>query len=317
MDLKPCPDHICNGGSGYWALTQMCGQDKLWMKPDAKVLLTLEDGTFCYCKCTPGQTYCYKPNCVSNMVNVMNQCSIDQLSYQQFVSMTGQVDPNPCQCPCPHQMCTFCDDPLVKDYVKQNCDESGWWPGYPIVMSAGGGQFCTCLCPDSQAKTMAIAVPEGEAPLLQHVEENDTILAAGLDLAWKPTKVKARTRSSTVTPVPAVALLAADRGITLIADQLVLADDGKLRPAFALYPGEILRGADGKGFVLDEVKRRDIYAAPLPFLATAFDPPDGQLSDRLLNINGFVVGDYSLQLFHTLGMIDRELLRLERQPVRT
>jgi hypothetical protein len=112
-------------------------------------------------------------------------------------------------------------------------------------------------------------------------------------------------------------LLAADRGITLIADQLVLADDGKLRPAFALYPGEILRGADGKGFVLDEVKRRDIYAAPLPFLATAFDPPDGQLSDRLLNINGFVVGDYSLQLFHTLGMIDRELLRLERQPVRT
>lgn len=316
MDLKPCSDDLCNSGSSYWALTQMCGQDKIWKpnpkNPDHHVMLVTDSGDFCYCSCTTNP-YCYNKNCIPNMVQVMHQCTIMQAGYQTFVTMpafTGQ-DPPDCQCPCPHIACTFCDDPIVKQYVAESCQTSYWWPGYPMVLSAGGGQFCTCLCPASSAKILAVAVPGGEARPIEQIAANELVMAAGLDLVWSPYPVRARTESQTIIPIPAVTIRHGEDGMTLAADQLVMAADGKLRPAHDLKVGEALRHADGGIILLDQVIAFSHDKVAPPFLALHLAPPDATLTGRLLSINGFIVSDYSLQLFASLGQVDRNLIRLE------
>jgi hypothetical protein len=314
-DLKPCSTDLCNTGSSYWALTQMCGQDKIWKgppkNPDRHVMLVTDTGDFCYCTCTTNP-YCYNRNCIPNMVQVMHQCTIMQKGYQSFVVMpafTGQ-DPADCQCPCPHVACGFCDDPTVKEYVAESCKTSYWWPGYPMVLSGGGGQFCTCLCPVSSSKILAVAVPHQEVRAIEQIGQNDLVMAAGLDLIWSARPVRARTESQTIIPIPAVTIMHGDDGITLAADQLVLAADGKLRPAHDLQAGETLRHADGGVIVLDEVSAFTHDKVAPPFLALHLSAPDQTLDARFLNINGFVVSDYSLQLFATLGQVDRTLIRL-------
>lgn len=314
-DLKPCPPGVCNTGSSYWALTQMCGQDKIWKgspkNPDRHVMMVLEDGSFCYCSCTTNP-YCYNKNCIPNMVEVMHQCTIMQKGYQSFVVMPafGGQDPPDCQCPCPHVACSFCDDPVVKEYVAESCKTSYWWPGYPMVMSAGGGQFCTCLCPASTAKVLAVAVPGHDTRPMEQIAVNELVMAAGLDLVWAPHRVRARTASQTVIPIPAVTVRHGDNGITLAADQLVMAADGKLRPAYDLKVSEMLRHADGGVIVLDEVTAFSHDKVAPPFLALHLTPPDTTLAGRLLNINGFIVSDYSLQLFATLGQVEPTLIRM-------
>lgn len=316
MDLKPCSDDLCNSGSSYWALTQMCGQDKIWKpnpkNPEHHVMLVTDSGDFCYCSCTTNP-YCYNKNCIPNMVQVMHQCTIMQAGYQTFVTMpafTGQ-DPPDCQCPCPHIACNFCDDPIVKQYVAESCQTSYWWPGYPMVLSAGGGQFCTCLCPASSAKILAVAVPGGEPRPIEQIAANELVMAAGLDLVWSPYPVRARTESQTIIPIPAVTIRHGEDAMTLAADQLVMAADGKLRPAHDLKAGEALRHADGGIILLDEVTAFSHDKVAPPFLALHLSPPDATLTGRLLSINGFIVSDYSLQLFASLGQVDRNLIRLE------
>lgn len=307
--LQKCPEHICDGGSGYWAVTQICGQDKLWTKPDPKVLLALEDGTFCYCNCVSGKKYCYKENCVSNIPAVMEQCSIEQKKYQEFVTMTSQ-DPDPCECPCPHIKCNFCDEPDIKEFVIESCKDSGWWPGYPVVMSAGGGQFCTCLCPDDSAKTMLVKTDKIKEEHIHHLSTGNVVLAAGIDLNWKPKKIKQRTSSNYLNPIKGIRLTSEDKGLILAADQLVLTTKNKLRPALFLRKGDELLAANGSTRILNNVEIFDLYAAPLSFVSLSFDPPDKDLSGRLININGFVVGEYMLQIFYTLNLLKPELIQV-------
>lgn len=314
-DLKPCTDDFCNTGSTYWALTQICGQDKIWKgspnNPDRHVMLVPEGSSACYCSCT-SNPYCYSKNCIPNMVEVMHQCTIMQQGYQSFVTMpafAGQEPPD-CQCPCPHVACSFCDDPVVKEYVTESCKTSYWWPGYPMVLSGGGGQFCTCLCPASTAKVLAVAVPDKDTRPMEQIAVDEMVMAAGLDLVWRPYRVQARTESQTLIPIPAITIMSGENGITLAADQLVMAADGMLRPAHDLEVGEALRHADGGVIVLDEVTPFTHDKVAPPFLALHLTPPDAMLAGRLLNINGFVVSDYSLQLFAALGQVEGSLIRM-------
>jgi len=305
--IEECPENRCDKGDTYWSTVQFCGQDRLWKDPPtAKVVMAFAD-VICYCNCAPGKIYCAVQNCVDNMVNVMNQCTIQQLTYKQFTTLDG-IDPDPCVCPCPYRECNYCSDPDIKEYIEEQCKTDGWWPGYPIVMSAGGGQFCTCLCPDKTAQEMTAETPDGTAKTLSHFQANDLVLAAGRDLHWRPRRVKFVSRNEQFTPIPAVRISAGRHSVSLAADQLVMDADDKLSPAIALRQGLALRGAGGEALQIDDIEKNDIYAAPLTFLGLAETPPGDDLADCLLNINGFVVGDYGTQVFYTLDMLDKDLL---------
>lgn len=306
-EIKKCPDDRCAYGADYWSVVQFCGQDKLWMHPEtARVVMAFED-LICYCECTPGKKYCYKPNCVDNMVNVMNQCTIMQLTYKEFVSLP-RLDPDPCDCPCPYKECDYCSDPDVKEYVSETCKTDGWWAGYPIVMSGGGGQFCTCLCPDEVAMAMTAKTPEGYDKPLAEFKTGDSVLAAGRDLNWRPCTIKTVARNQSYTPFPAVRIKAEGRSITLAGDQMVLAGNLKLAPAIALSVGDRILAADRETATIEAVEKLDIYAAPLTFLGLSDAPPDKDLSTGLLNINGFAVADYATQVFYTVDLLHPELI---------
>ena len=303
MAMAKCDDKICNNGSTYWAVTQMCSQDKLWTIPNPRVPIAREGADMCYCQCVAGKRYCFQPDCVSNITPVILACTSDQIAYQDFVTMmgndgTGSTD---CQCPCPHPMCYFCNDPDIAEYVKTSCDDSSWWPGYPMVMSAGGGNLCTCLCPDDAAKAMRVAAPDGTQAMLHTTHPGDQIMAAGKDLQWKATEVETRTRMSNFTPTIGIKLSAGEKAVTLIPDQLVLNADKKLVPAITVATGDKILGSDGAEMVITKAEHLPVYAYPIPFLALGHDAPDDNYSGRLIDLNGFVIGDYSTQI-HSLVM---------------
>lgn len=306
-EIKKCPDDRCDHGADYWSVVQFCGQDQLWRDPaTARVVMAFED-LICYCECVLGKKYCYSPNCVSNMVNVMNQCTILQLTYKEFVSLSGG-DPDPCDCPCPYRECNYCDEPDIQEYVKEACELDNWWPGYPIVMSAGGGQFCTCLCPDDTAAAMTAKTSDKTEKKLAEFQPGDRVMTAGADLNWSVSTVAHVARSEQFTPIPAVGLTVRGRAITLAGDQMILAADGRLAPAIGLARDDRLRMADGSVSPVDTVEKHPVYAAPLAFLGLDTSPPDASLAGRLLDINGFLVAEYATQLFYTLDMLDPVLV---------
>jgi hypothetical protein len=319
--MDKCADEFCHNGSNFWAVTQLCGQDQLWRKPDPRVVVSSESG-LCYCECAKGEHYCYTPNCVTTnqMVVAMNTCDIEHAAYQTFVSVPGSDGCRPgqtdctvsptCRCPCPYPMCGYCQEPDVQEYVKGVCDSSGWWAGYPVVMSGPGVSFCSCLCPDTQAQTMRLAVPEADGAALMETGEGDTVLAAGLGLRWAPARVLARSSVSRWTPITAVKLETDAGAVTLAPDQLLLTARGTLKPAIAVDHGDRLATPDGGTQTVAAVRHLPVYALPLPFLALGLDPPDADLSGRLLALNGFVVGDHSLQVFALLDRLPRGLVDL-------
>lgn len=303
MAMKKCDAKICDNGSTFWAVTQMCSQDKLWTIPTPRVPIAREGEDMCYCECVADKRYCFKPDCVSNITPVIMACSSDQIKYQDFVTMPGDdgTGSKNCQCPCPHPMCYFCSDPDVAEFVKASCDDSGWWPGYPVVMSAGGGNMCTCLCPDDAAKAMRVAVPGDAEELLHTTHVGDMVMTAGTDLKWKATSVVARTKMSNFTPTIGIKVTAAGIGITLIPDQRVMNARKQLVPAITIAVGDVLMGADGQERTVSEVEHLPVYAHPIPFLAFSHDAPPDDYAGRLLSLNGYVVGDYSTQIHAILG----------------
>ena len=186
--------------------------------------------------------------------------------------------------------------------MQDSCDTYKWWPGYPMVMSAGGGQMCTCLCPDETAKNMQVRTGTGAQAPIAGIAPGDTILSAGPELDWKPRQVGSLCRLSAVSPAECRMIFAGDRGVTLTMDQQVLTASGDLATAGTLAVGTALRLADGGTTEVTEIRSMPVYAYPLTFVA--IDSEDGAPA-ALLDLNGFVVGDYGTQISALLGLASR------------
>ncbi len=312
-----CGDDYCNNGAAYWSMTQMCGQDQMWrVDPQPGRQMFGRTTGACYCNCASGVHYCYSANCMSQIQAVISTCTYQHVGYQQFVSVPGNdgSGSTTCSCPCPYPLCADCSNPDVAGYVAEVCQDPYWWPGYPVVMAIQGSQ-CTCLCPDDQAKAMVVAAPaaangEPGALRLHETGEGEQVMAAGLDLQWRPAAVVSRSVVHRLAPITAVKVHTEGGGATLGPDQLVLTAGRLLTPALALAVGDRLATPDGGEQTVTEVRQLPQYSLPLPFLALALDPPDASLSGRLLALNNFVVGDYSLQLFALLGRLPNGVLAL-------
>lgn len=318
--MDKCDDDYCTTGATYWALTQMCGQDQMWkVTPQPGQVMFARPTGGCYCTCAANVHYCYSPLCTdtTQLQRVITTCAQQHVGYQQFVSVPGNDGSGSatCSCPCPYPMCTVCDDPVVKEYVAEVCRDPYWWPGYPVVMGVQGTP-CTCLCPDEKARSMTVAVPAaaGEAAAVRSLHETgegEQVLAAGTELDWRPAPVVSRTTVHRLTPITAIKVRTDAGGATLAPDQLLLTASRRLKPAIALDPGDRLATPDGGEQTVEEVRQLPMYSLPLPFLALAVDPPDASLSGRLLAVNGFVLGDWSLQVHALLGGLPDGLLTLE------
>src|SRR4029077_10191917 len=88
----------------------------------------------------------------------------------------------------------------------------------------------------------------------------------------------------------------ADTAIAVTSDHLFLMRDQTLKRADRLTPGDILVSPGGKPVPVNSVHIGD-YLAGFHHIATSKEAPGPDLEGHLLNTNGVVSADYTVQLF--------------------
>jgi len=155
--------------------------------------------------------------------------------------------------------------------------------------------FCCCVGPPGWA---AIGLPEDTKRPIGEIGVGDTMLAGKIEggrVEWEPATVgfSQGTESEDQTEMVRVAY-GDGAGLTVPPDQPLMLADGKLTTAGDLAPGQELMGVDGDPVPVGDVKRGS-YEGSVHHIAT--DPDwNGSLDGHLIQVNGVVAGDFTLQL---------------------
>ncbi|MER9442696.1 hypothetical protein NKI79_15030 [Mesorhizobium sp. M0340] len=127
------------------------------------------------------------------------------------------------------------------------------------------------------------------------------MLATGKDLKWRHSKV---TFSQGTTGASrqkyAVVVVYRGTGLVVTSDHVFLMSDGSLKTADRLAPTDELVSPTGQPVEIESVHIGD-YVSGFHHIATVKKEPNKNLDQHLLNTNGVVSGDYSLQLFYKSG----------------
>lgn len=164
--------------------------------------------------------------------------------------------------------------------------------------------WCCCAC---FAYGTPIATPDGEK-VIEFFQIGDRVLAGSvtskdgnLMLSWDAKDVQFSSGTGPLPPAghyPTMVFVhyGAGEGKGLIAtlDQLFLMPDGKLKQAAKLSILDSLVAEDGSVVKINAVKLGE-YSGGLHHIATS-TRFDGSIDGHLLNSNGIVAGDYTLQI---------------------
>lgn len=175
-------------------------------------------------------------------------------------------------------------------------DPNGGGPGVP--------SYCYCCCSCFTAGT-PIEKTAGTFVMVQDIEAGDMILAAGVDLQWKPTRVKERsgTASSDISGLYLVFYKMQDdsetrRILATPGHLFLMADSSRFQSVQHLQPGDRLMQADGGAAeVIFGMHNQD--PVPTSIHTMRMDAPfDGHdFTGHLLNTNGVVTADYTAQVY--------------------
>ncbi|USG65947.1 hypothetical protein NDK47_00900 [Brevibacillus ruminantium] len=175
-----------------------------------------------------------------------------------------------------------------------------------------GECYCCCSC---FAHDTPIEATPGEYVQIQNILSGDTILAAGRDLQWKPTKVKQRTGFQELHMVPGMYFVnyvlhgeTEERHLIVTPDHLFLMHaDRTLKRVQHLIPGDKLMGSDGNAAVVQFVTVGEYLTAIQSIEMDAPYTHDNNLEGHLLNANGVVTADYAIQVQSETSLISDEL----------
>ncbi|MER5886158.1 Hint domain-containing protein [Streptomyces sp. NPDC001941] len=182
--------------------------------------------------------------------------------------------------------------------LNEICKQEGWPVGHPVLTrDAQGACVCTCSC-------LAFGTPVedggGQPKAIEAYVVGDEVMTAGADLAWTASPVV----YSGGTDGPsrqkfAVLVRYAETVLVVTSDHLfLLADEGSpLKRADRLAVGDRLVGRDGAPVAVTGVHIGDFIAGFHHIAATSKEPVGEDLTGHLLNTNGVVSADYTVQLY--------------------
>jgi hypothetical protein len=165
----------------------------------------------------------------------------------------------------------------------------------------GGKCYCCCSC---FAYDTPIEVTPGEFALVQNIETGDTVLAAGLDLDWRPKQVEMATGWYSETKLVTMYYVRyefpdgpeSQRDILVTADHLFLMASNRLKAVQDLVPGDRIRRADGQEAEVTFVAVGSYVGGIRSLQMGEFDGLN--LDGHLLNANGIVSADYAVQVYY-------------------
>ncbi|MGN6253459.1 MAG: hypothetical protein ACTHO8_00495 [Solirubrobacterales bacterium] len=157
---------------------------------------------------------------------------------------------------------------------------------------------CFCCCIGPPGNLTAIGVPEGTQRPITEIGKGDTVAAgrtSGGQLEWEPATVGFSQGAHGGGPAPVVRVAYGEReGLTVAPDQPLMLTDGALTTAARLAAGQELMGVNGEPVPVGEVRLGE-HEGGVHHIATSPDW-NGSIDGHLLQANGVVIGDFTLQL---------------------
>ncbi len=172
--------------------------------------------------------------------------------------------------------------------------------------------YCYCCC-SCFAQDTPIEKSPGTWVMVQDIEAGDTILAAGSNLDWQPTKVKTRSGSTTSAAVTGLYLIfytmeeeQTPRQVLVTPGHLfLLAESRTLKAVQFLAPGDRLSQADGGvATVTLGIRSEQPVPTTIHTLALEGDFDGSDLTGHLVNTNGLVSADFAVQIHYEASQDD-------------
>jgi len=141
-----------------------------------------------------------------------------------------------------------------------------------------------------------------DAGMFRHIEEistADDLATCGLDFEWTPRSVAFVASTPVFSSQPAAILVMyLHTAIVVPRSHLFILPDGKMLRADRVFPGLELKAAHGAPIEISGVHVGP-YLGSYVRIAMELDRPILDLKNRLLNTNGIISADYSVQVFST------------------
>lgn len=184
--------------------------------------------------------------------------------------------------------------------LNEVCKQSGWSVNHPVITRDANG-VCTCSC-SCLAFGTPIQTAKDEYRAVEDFLVGDTVLAANADLKWSEHKVEFSqgTTGASVQKYTVLVVFGGGQFLAVTSDHVFMLADSSLKLASRLTIADQLIAPDGSPVPILSVHIGD-YTAGFHHIATAKKAPDPNLEGNLLNTNGVVSGDYSLQLYYRGG----------------
>lgn len=186
------------------------------------------------------------------------------------------------------------------------CKDLGWPVNHPVLTrDAAGPCVCSCSC---LAFGTPIQISLTDFKAIEKIQVNDTILASGKNLKWENKQVIFSQGTTGLSRQKYTVLITYnDTALAVTSDHIFLLADNSLIAADRLTTDHKLVTPDGKEVVINSVHIGD-YTAGFHHIATSKVLEDDNLTGHLLNTNGVVSGDYSLQLFYRDKSLEKSLI---------
>jgi hypothetical protein len=173
-------------------------------------------------------------------------------------------------------------------------DAPGGYAGKPVpTRDANGPCICTCSCLAFDTPVEAMA---GEFRSIQDFISGDEVLACGGDFSWKTHNVEFSSGSDPDGTQPDAIFVEFDGGsIIVTSDHLFLVNEGFLRRANTISTTDTFLDPSGISVKILTVKS-GFYRGGFHHIATSRADPNGKMDGHLLNTNGIISADYTVQL---------------------
>jgi hypothetical protein len=203
---------------------------------------------------------------------------------------------------CPNNYCG-----KNKKQIDGDCHDLDYQAGNKIILQGIPGMprcWCVCSC---LAVDTPVTTPDGTVKVQDIVPDETVVLAAGRGLAWTPTVV---TQASFATPgltehaiYIQYLLNGEEKGLIVTRDQPLLLANRSLIVADQLQLDDQLIDRDGTPVQVTDVHWGS-YSGNFYEFATKMEPPDAELDDHLVLINGIVSGDFAIQVYTRIDVSD-------------
>ncbi|MES2134276.1 MAG: hypothetical protein V4506_18160 [Bacteroidota bacterium] len=160
--------------------------------------------------------------------------------------------------------------------------------------------YCCCSC---VVYSTPMATPTGMDASSKLMVGNSILkgnLVSGKGLSWTPAKVTFSQGIQASDPeteeASTMIFIYCGENVSLVLteDQLTMMASGKLKQASTLVPGDLLMTADGSTAKITKIKSAQWFGG---IHHISINPSyEGNINDHLLNANGFVIGDFSIQM---------------------